>query len=191
MTRGRQSEYSQFVTDEICRRIADGESLRSICRDEDMPSAVTVFKWLDANPDFAKRYARAREVQADALVEEAIEIVDDGTNDWMEKQDKDGNNIGWQLNGEAVARSRLRAEQRRWWAGKLNGTRYGDKQLVEHSGSIDIRIKDMSREEIMLELQNLALKGAPVPNTLLSAPVIDAEFEDVVEQPEDDWSDLA
>ena len=37
------STYTQDVGDTICDRIADGESLRSICEDENMPSRWSVF----------------------------------------------------------------------------------------------------------------------------------------------------
>lgn len=70
----------------ICERLADGGSLRMICRDEDMPAKSTVFDWL-ADHDreaFRTKYAYAREAQADSLVDEMTDIADDGSNDWME-----------------------------------------------------------------------------------------------------------
>ena len=87
----------------------------------------TVFKWLSENEDFAKQYARAREVQADALFDEILDIADDGSNDWMEKRNADGKNIGWQENGEALRRSQLRIDARKWMAGKLRPKKYGEK----------------------------------------------------------------
>jgi hypothetical protein len=142
-----------------------------------MPAVSTIMKWLQRVPSFAEQYARAREIQADALVEETLEIVDDGTNDWMEKRDKDGNCVGWQVNGEAVQRSKLRADQRRWWAGKLRPKVYGEKLNVEHSGHVDIG--EMSREEILAELQLLVNRGAPVPEQLLLAGPEEAPDTDV------------
>ena len=61
---GRPDSFSQQTADLICERLADGESLRSICRSEDMPGRTTVFKWLRELPAFADQYARAREAQA-------------------------------------------------------------------------------------------------------------------------------
>jgi hypothetical protein len=181
-----KSKFDQAIADLICKRIAEGESLRGILRKSpELPHMSTIMKWLADFKPFAEQYARARELQADALVEESLEIADDGTNDWMEKLDKDGENIGWQVNGEALQRSKLRVEQRRWWAGKLKPKVYSDKLNVEHSGSLDITT--MSREDLLAELQAIAIRGVPVPQQLLEAP-IDAEFEAV---DEDDWSDLA
>jgi len=123
----RQSEFSQDVADRICERLADGESLRRICRDETMPAKSTVFKWLRNEPAFADQYARAREAQADTLADEIVEIADDGTNDYMaEKEEEDG----FRYNGDAVARSKLRVDARKWVAAKLKPKVYGDKTLI-------------------------------------------------------------
>jgi hypothetical protein len=131
---GRPSSYTEQIGDAICERIADGESLRSICTDEDMPNKATVFRWLAANDQFRDQYARAREVQADSLFDDILAIADDRSNDWVEKRGSDGEVIGWQENGEALRRSVLRVDARKWMAGKLQPKKYGDKQQMEVTG---------------------------------------------------------
>ena len=42
--RGRPSRFSDEISEEICRRLAGGESLRSICRSEAMPHLATVLR---------------------------------------------------------------------------------------------------------------------------------------------------
>jgi hypothetical protein len=81
----RPSDYSDDIAGTICERIADGESLRSICSQEGFPHKATVFRWLASNEAFRDHYARAREAQADALFDEILEIADDGSNDWMQR----------------------------------------------------------------------------------------------------------
>jgi hypothetical protein len=126
---GRPSDFTQEIADAICERIADGESLRAICSDADMPNKATVFRWLGdkKHSAFCDQYARAREAQADSLVDDMIDIADDGRNDWMERLDKDDRPIGWMENGEALRRSALRIDARKWMAGKLKPKKYGDK----------------------------------------------------------------
>jgi len=64
---GRPSSYTETFADEICRRIAEGETLKQICRDEDMPARSTVQKWvLDDVQGFSGKYARAREIQLES-----------------------------------------------------------------------------------------------------------------------------
>lgn len=127
---GRPSDYTDAIADAICEALADGQSLRSICLGEDMPNRATVFRWLANNEVFRDQYARARDVQAEALADEILDIADDGSNDWMERRDDQGGNIGWKENGEAMARSKLRVDARKWVAAKLLPKKYGDKTLV-------------------------------------------------------------
>lgn len=132
---GRPSTFSQSIGDAICERIANGESLRAICDDEGLPDKATVFRWLAANEAFRDQYARAREAQADAVFDDILSIADDGRNDWMERKNADDRNIGWVENGEAIRRSQLRIEARKWMAGKLKPKKYGEK--LELSGDAD------------------------------------------------------
>ncbi len=59
---GRPSIYSNDLADLICERLACGESLRKICDDKNLPDRSTVIRWLARDPDFATKYARAREI---------------------------------------------------------------------------------------------------------------------------------
>jgi hypothetical protein len=135
---GRPSDFTQATADIICTRLAAGESLRGICRSDDMPDASTVFRWLATKSDvyatFQEQYARARDIQADALVDEILEISDDATNDWMVRNGKDGEGSTYALNGEHVQRSRLRVDSRKWFASKVAPKKYGEKVTQEHSG---------------------------------------------------------
>jgi hypothetical protein len=141
--RGRPSDYSAKIAFEICSRIAERESLRKICAEPDMPDKTTVLRWLaeEENAEFRTQYAHAREMQADALFDETLEIADDGSNDWMERLDKDGEAAGWQLNGEHVQRSRLRVDTRKWAAGKLAPKKYGDRLQHTGEGGGPIRVR--------------------------------------------------
>lgn len=129
---GRPSGYTQELADRICELLACGQSMRTVCKDEQLPSMQTVFSWLRKFPEFLEQYTRAKQEAADALVEEMIDICDDGTNDWMEVFDKDGECIGYKVNGEHVQRSRLRVETRKWIAAKLKPKLYGDKVALDH-----------------------------------------------------------
>lgn len=132
---GRPTVFSESLTAVLLERIADGESLRAICTADDMPHRATVFRWLSQNEEFRDQYARAREEQADALFDELLEIADDGSNDWMERKNRDDQSIGWVENGEALRRSALRIEARKWMASKLLPKKYGDKTQMEVSGA--------------------------------------------------------
>jgi hypothetical protein len=146
----RPTKYSDELVAAICERIADGESLRSICEDDDMPSKSTVFAWLSdqEHSGFRTKYAHAREAQADSIFDEMLDIADDGRNDWMERQNSDGENIGWRENGEAMRRSDLRIKTRQWMAAKLQPKKYGEKLDLNVSGSLQTVPEDQLEARI-------------------------------------------
>lgn len=85
MTAGRPTTYTQELADSICERLAQGESLRTACKDDKMPCVASVFNWMRTHPEFLEQYTRAKQESADAMAEDVIDISDNGVNDWMEK----------------------------------------------------------------------------------------------------------
>lgn len=131
---GRPSLYTPEIATVICERLADGESLRSICRPARMPAERTVRRWALSNQDgFAAQYARAREIGYHCMAEEVISIADDGSNDTV--VDENGNR---RTNFDVVQRSRLRVDARRWFLSKCLPKIYGDKSQIEHSGGMTL-----------------------------------------------------
>ena len=133
--------YTETMAEELLSRLAAGESLRSICRDEHMPSPSAVCEWASGvkksgvSPDFIERYAKAREIGYQLIADELLDISDDGTNDYMERHGADSAGAtGYFLNGENIARSRLRMDTRRWLLSKCLPRIYGDKIVQEHTG---------------------------------------------------------
>ena len=147
---GRPTTYNQETASLICARMADGESLRSICRSDDMPALSSVFLWVSKHPEFSEQYKLAMASRADAMFEEMFDIADDGANDWMESQGKDGESIGWRVNGEHVQRSRLRLDIRKWALSKMMPKKYGDN-IVDDSGAndgeVEIRVVRVSKNK--------------------------------------------
>ena len=134
----RPTDFTSELADAICEGLIEGRSLRSICLDDGMPHASTICRWLAKHVAFREQYVHAREAQADTLFDEILDIADDGTNDWMERRNEEGGNIGWKENGEALQRSRLRVDARKWMASKLASRKYGDKIETHHSGGVTI-----------------------------------------------------
>lgn len=77
--------------------------------------------------DFRDQYARACEDRADAMAEDLLDIADDATNDYMEVEDKEGNVVGYKVNGEAILRSKLRSDNRKWLMARMKPKKYGEK----------------------------------------------------------------
>jgi hypothetical protein len=144
MAGGRPTDYSLALVSQICSRLADGESLKSICLAENMPDKSSIYLWLATHAEFSDMYARAKSDCADTLADEILDISDDGSNDWMERNAKD--NPGWLANGEHIQRSRLRVDTRKWIASKLKPKKYGDKlALAGDEDGPPIRIEKIER----------------------------------------------
>lgn len=126
---GRPSKFTQAIADTICQRLAEGESLRTICETNGIPHAATVLRWLgeEDKAAFREQYMRAREAQADLYAEEIIQIADDGSNDTYITDN------GPAVNHDVIARSRLRVDARKWYASKLAPKKYGDKVDLTHA----------------------------------------------------------
>lgn len=132
----RPSSFTQETADAICLRLANGESLRKICADEEMPDKSTVSRWLgqkDLQP-FRDQYARAREEQADFYAEQVVEIADEDPATALESSRNEDDPEVIRVDGAAVQHQRLRVDARKWYASKLAPKKYGDRVTAEHTG---------------------------------------------------------
>jgi hypothetical protein len=139
--RGRPTIYSDELAATICQRMAEGESLRRICGDDDMPDKSTVLRWLgdDSHPGFREQYAHATEMRADFWADEIVEVAYDGTGDTTE--DDSGRKS---VNQEVVARSRLKVDTLKWLMERLVPKKYGNK--LQHTGDLTVRYEDALKE---------------------------------------------
>lgn len=156
------SSFTQEKADIICDRIAKGESLRSICLDDDMPSHTTILKWLRNIDVFASQYARAREDQAEFYLDEIIAISDESA------QDKIANEDGTErTDNEAIQRSKLKVDTRKWVMSKLAPKKYGDKITQELTGEIVTR--GLSDDELDKRIAELGAKTGVIISTTREA----------------------
>jgi hypothetical protein len=117
---------------EVCNILSTSHlGIVKICKQVGI-SSITFYNWLEDSEDNQKRYARAREEQADLLVEEMIELSDEKNGDTL------NTTIGEQGNSANVARSKLQVDTRKWLASKLRPKKYGDKIEVENTGEVKI-----------------------------------------------------
>lgn len=143
----RPSKYSDELATGICARIAAGEPLTRICRDEEMPDVATVYRWIAGDDKFREMYARAREDQADTLADEIIAIADDGINDTY----VDSESGMERTNYDVIARSKLRVDARKWIAAKLKPKKYGDKVQQEITGQDGGPVKYERIERVIVD----------------------------------------
>jgi hypothetical protein len=135
---GRPSSYSGELCAEICARLSEGESLRSICRDSAMPHMVTVLRWVgsDEHVDFRNQYVEARAAGLEHKADEILEIAD--------AEIPAGDST-------AVAKQRLQIDARKWVLSKLAPKKYGD------AATLSIGNKEGETLKIDANADNIAL----------------------------------
>lgn len=111
--------FTQEVADQVCQKLAEGQSLRKACSVEGMPAASTVLLWTRAQGGFSEQYTRAREIGYQLLADQILEISDDKAGD--------------------VARDRLSVDSRKWMLSKMLPKVYGDKIETQHTGDVTVR----------------------------------------------------
>jgi hypothetical protein len=126
----------------ICDRIAEGWSLRKICQDANMPARSSIFGWLEEHEEFARQYTLARQIQIEDLWDEILEIADDKSNDWIEREGPDGRKYR-EFNSDNFRRCKLRIAAREWLLSKLLPKRY----------SWDWFLDDNLRDELNLHVK--------------------------------------
>ena len=107
-------EQKKDILESICDRLVEGESLRKISMDKNMPSKSTLFKWMEEDEYFRTTIARARDLQAEALFDDMTHLINR-----MLEEDIDANKI----------KTAIWAKQ--WQAGKLKPKKYGDSSMVK------------------------------------------------------------
>lgn len=152
----RPTDYTEQKADLICEKIATSNlSMKSICEQLDIPVG-TALAWLSRQKTFQEKYARAKEMQADLLAEEILDIADDGSNDFMKivkgDQEYEVENKEW------VNRSRLRIDSRKWIASKLKPKKYGDRVTQELTGpdgkELNTQLSDAQFNKLLNAISN-------------------------------------
>lgn len=111
MARPRKHDRPKIVK-AVCLAISGGKLVKAACREEGI-TADQIRDWCHADDTLSALYARAREAQAHAIAEDAIDIADSEA-----------------LTPEAVQRNKLRVDARKWMASKIAPRLYGEKLEV-------------------------------------------------------------
>lgn len=116
----------EFIAD-VLERLRDGETLADIAEAEG-GKRPTLHLWLHATPELADAYARAREAglhsRAERLIAKAatpLPTLQSGG-----------------IDPASVSQLKLEIDAEKWLISKLVPHVYGEKQQIEHSGTVSI-----------------------------------------------------
>jgi hypothetical protein len=142
---GRPNDYTPELAKEICEEIENTpRGLEYICQQNPhFPVGRTVRRWLKQIPEFRPLYAQSKEIQADRMADEAIEIAYDDRKDWKVILDSEGNEKTVFVS-EAVNRSRLKIDTIKWKTEVMAPKKYSQKKITE--GVLDILVTESTRK---------------------------------------------
>jgi len=144
--------FKQEIANEICERIAQGETLRAICREEGKPSHATIYNWLDEVPEFALRFGRARAQGEDLIAQECLAIADTPC-EGVETTVKPDGAIE-ERRGDMLGHRKLQIETRLKLLAKWNPKKWGEKLAV--GGADDLPpIKTMPDDALAARIKAL------------------------------------
>ena len=149
---GRPAIYSPALAAIILHRLIEGETLRQICADDDMPPRATIDYWTSCSAGFSECLARAMKLHADSLADESIEAGRSAV-------DRDS---------AAAAREKSKALQ--WAAGKRRPEVYGES--MRHVGHDGKAIK----HELSSGLEQAILAARKHERRIDQAGAIDADY---------------
>ena|SRR5579864_3984953 len=144
--------YPKEIEDKICEAIASCASgLERICeKNKDFPSAFTIRKWRAQRKDFSEKYLAAKQIQADLIFDEMIDIIDDVDPRNRNAIDK----ARWQIDTRKLVAGQLKpkAYAQKTFTGNLNK----EGETVDEKPSLDVTRLNMNELKLLKMLHKKA-----------------------------------
>jgi hypothetical protein len=120
---------------EICRRVAEGESMRTIIKDEGMPSNSTFLRWAAEDPEISRMYTQALQMRAAIYADELIDLAD---------------RAGTMTEAHQIQALKLMVNTRQWVSARLLPRVYGERTMLEHTGEVKLDEKQVDARIALL-----------------------------------------
>jgi hypothetical protein len=133
MSGGRPTDYTPELAETICERVALTRTVVEALSLAGMPDPSTVYRWIIRYPEFRKNYEAALSFRAEADNEELRRVAYDLETPSDHK--------------------RAIIDVLKWQQARANPKRYGDKQTLEHSGTVGVHT--LSDEELEKRIREL------------------------------------
>ncbi|WP_342456036.1 hypothetical protein [Phaeobacter gallaeciensis] len=170
---GRPSTYTKKAGDEICRRMALGETLKEICQSPHMPTQTGVAKWRQARPEFDVQYVRAREDQMHAWADEIVWLIDNAEMGYnvkvplkskeMERIQKDGF-VTFKFRRHHLDHAKARVDVRKWLMAKVLPAVFGDRLNIDANHTFEAK----DDAEILQEMRTAMERAGMDPEDLIA-----------------------
>jgi len=161
--------YDAALAQELCERIACGETATKICREAKFPSWPVIMRWRREHKVFAKNYEEARQLQCQYWGDHLIDVANDGSQDTV--LNAQGRPV---FNRERFERSRLRVEAFKWTLSKVARHTYGDRtehELSTPNGPLGVAVSERNALiDAICKLVEPKADGTNKPNSRKDEP---------------------
>ncbi len=137
LKRGAPAAQPDAWLDDLCAWLSEGKPMREFCRQPNRPSYRTIYDKMLKDDEVASRVARARDVGYDSLAEECLAIANTPVLGRRTKTSTDGVEV---VDEDALGHRKLQIETRLKLLACWNPKKYGNKQEVEHKGTMSVTI---------------------------------------------------
>ena len=123
--------YSYEMAREICDTVSRShESIAALCRKfPHWPKDSIIFDWINKKPEFCAMYTRAKRAQIERHIDYIVELSDGDYYDPVK-----------------LAQAKIQIDTRKWIAGKLVPSVYGDAQQITVSFEDEQKMKEELKE---------------------------------------------
>lgn len=152
--------YSPEIVKKLCDYIAGGMSLSKACEQDGMPTRQTVVNWIVDREEFRIAYEKARITRVEMAEEEMEDRI-----------------LATRGSNEEMTRLRLWLENKRWFMGRLNPRKYGDKMTLagDKDNPLTITLANELDARIAARVAVKTIDHEPSnPMPLIGAPVSDS-----------------
>jgi len=122
-----KDKFSIELFDSICDEISiSNAGLVPLCKKNNI-NPTSFYRWIEKDEDLRNKYARARQLQAEVLADEIIELAskERATVETMVGETDKGS-ISSEIRKDNYNRTRLEIDARKWLASKLAPKKYGN-----------------------------------------------------------------
>jgi hypothetical protein len=150
-------EYSDKLAEEICSRVASGELLTIICREDDMPTMRRCNTWLKERYEFQALMDMSKNDRLSIFEEEVIEIADDLKSDFkiVIKNGKEKRVV----DPEVISRAKLRIEVRFRHLKSGKPSKWGDVQTLITKSDDPNDVSNLSTDELEKQIAEFNVKN--------------------------------
>jgi hypothetical protein len=152
-------KYTEAKAQEICERIAAGEFLINICKDEDLPTVRRCNEWMKTHSEFKSLHDEAINDRLSIFEDEVVTIPDEAAKNFDEIVQRDGSTREV-LDPTKISGAKLRVEVRFRHLRACKPQKWGEQStIITKSGD---ELADMSMEELESKIAVLESKDRVV-----------------------------